>query len=115
MANPSCPEKFDVSPGASFECTVEIEGVRAPYTVRSTADRFEAGPAKPIIGTAKLEGLIKGKLSPGAANAQVDCGPAPVRVTEVGATFPCTVSDGSDTQTVKVLVKDVMGTVLLQS
>jgi len=115
VANPSCPEKIDVT-GTSFECTVEIEGLRAPYTVRfPTSERIDAAPAKPIIGTAKLVDLIKGKLSPSSASAKVDCGAAPVRVTEVGATFPCTVSDGSDTQTVKVQVKDLMGTVAFQT
>ncbi len=100
--------------GAVLECTVEVEGVRAPYRVSIPAPgRIEAVPAKAIIPTAKVVALVRSNLPPGA-NLAVDCGSAAVNVVEVGNTFACTISDGTRTQTVKVRADDVKSAVSLQ-
>ena len=115
VANPSCPQRLDLVPGASFECTVEVEGVKAPYTVSiPAAGSIQATPAKAIISTAKGVEFIRANLPPAAASAVVSCGSEAVRLVDVGAALSCTISDGAGTQTVKLVAKDTKGAVSLE-
>ena len=112
----SCPETLDLSVGSRFECTVEVEGVKAPYNVSLPSPGvIEAVPARTIISTASAVGFVRTNLPPEVSTrVEVDCGRAPVRVVDVGATFPCSISDGRSTQTVNVLAQDSKGAVSLQ-
>lgn len=116
----TCPDDVAAEKGATFECTIDIAGVTALFRVTVTEASGEAGsfdvkPAKPIIGVAKAVELIRSNLDPSAGDVQIDCGDAAVKVLDVGATFPCTLTSGADTQTVNVLVKDAEGTVSIST
>jgi hypothetical protein len=117
-----CPEQVRLADGERFTCTVEIEGVTAPYQVtlrqvdaaRGTG-RFALQPARPIIDVTRIVGLIRGKLRPAGRSATVRCGSAKVRVVEVGATIRCTVSLGGAARKVDAVVKDLDGTVVIRA
>jgi hypothetical protein len=117
-----CPDQVRLANGTRFTCTVLIEGVRAPYAVTlhdvdaaSATGRFAVEPAKPIIDVARIVGLIRGKLQPTARAATVTCGAAKVRVVEVGARIPCTITLGDAVQRVSAVVKDLQGTVVVRA
>ena len=110
----TCPEEVDVEETETFECTVEIEGVEAPYEVTLTKDpdgesgEFHFEAAKPIIDVSIVEDFIRSRLNEQSAGAEVSCGDAAVLVTEVGATFDCTVSDDErGSETVVMVVKNI--------
>jgi hypothetical protein len=113
-----CPEGVEKADGASFQCTAELDGVQAPFTVTVTltdasTGEFDFGwkPAKPIIDVDQLVKEIQAKLPVEAINATVDCGTPRVRVVEVGGKIECTVSQGSRRQVVHAVVDDAEGTV----
>jgi hypothetical protein len=116
-----CPDQVRLATGTRFTCTVQIEGVRAPYLVtlrdvdpaRATG-RFALEPAKPIIDVARVVGLIRGNLQPTARAATVRCGAAKVRVVEIGASIACTITLGDAVQKVSAVVKDLEGTVVVR-
>ena len=76
--------------------------------------RFALAPAEPIIDTSRIVGLIRGKLQPGARDAEVRCGAAKVRVVEIGASIGCTITLGDAVQKVDAVVKDLQGTVVVR-
>ena len=122
VGSASCPDQVRLANGTRFTCTVQIEGVQAPYRVtlhdvdvgRATG-RFALEPAKPIIDVTRVVGLIRGKLQPTARAAVVRCGAAKVRVVEVGASIACTITLGDAVQKVSAVVKDLQGTVVVRS
>lgn len=116
----TCPEDVAVENGATFQCTVVVEGVDAPYKITmSDVDEdaenayFDIKPAKPIIDVSKVVGFLESQLTSDRAGATVDCGDEAVIVTEIGSTIDCTVSDGGESEKVAVLVKDLQGTITL--
>lgn len=108
-----CPEDIDdVEEGDSFECTVEIEGTEAPYTVTLTDEdegTLDFKPAKAIIDVSKIVEFLRGNLNTQFADADVECGDEAVLVTEVGDTIDCTVSDETGSETVPMVVKNIDG------
>jgi hypothetical protein len=122
VGSASCPDQVRLANGTRFTCTVQIEGVKAPYVVtlhdvdpaRATG-RFALAPAKPIIDVTRVVGLIRSKLQPTARAATVRCGAAKVRVVEVGASIACTITLGDAVQKVSAVVKDLQGTVVVRS
>jgi hypothetical protein len=118
----SCPDQVRLANGTRFTCTVQIEGTKAPYAVTlrdvdaaKATGRFALAPAKPIIDVSRIVGLIRSKLQPTARAATVTCGSAKVRVVEVGAAIPCTITLGDAVQKVSAVVKDLQGTVVVRS
>jgi hypothetical protein len=120
----SCPDQVRLANGTTFTCTVQIEGVSAPYSVTlrdvdaaGTGGRFALEPAKPIIDVTRIVSLIRGKLQPTARAAIVRCGApgAPkVRVVEIGGRIACTITLGDAVQKVTAEVKDLKGTVVVK-
>ncbi|MDQ3914405.1 MAG: DUF4333 domain-containing protein [Actinomycetota bacterium] len=117
----TCPEEVEVEEGTTFECTVEIEGVDAPYTVTLTnvdedeeSVDFNSKPAKPIIDVSLVTEFVRSRLNEQSRGADVDCGDAAVLVTEVGSTIECTVSDERGSETAVLVVKNVEGDVAFQ-
>ena len=117
----SCPDQVRLANGTRFTCTVQIEGTKAPYAVTlrdvdaaKATGRFALAPAKPIIDVSRIVGLIRSKLQPTARAATVTCGSAKVRVVEVGAAIPCTITLGDAVQKVSAVVKDLQGTVVVR-
>ena len=112
----SCPRGVAAIEGATLECSVTVEGTPAPYrvTVRNGAGgggglRYDVRPAKAILLMSKVtEAIRQASSSPPEA---VDCGPARVRIVEVGATFDCAVSQRERVSTVRVLVESLEGAV----
>jgi hypothetical protein len=117
----SCPDQVRLANGTRFTCTVLIEGTRAPYAVTlrdvdaaKATGRFALAPAKPIIDTSRIVGLIRRQLQPTARDATVSCGSAKVRVVEVGDAIACTITLGDAVQKVSAVVKDLQGTVVVR-
>jgi hypothetical protein len=111
----TCPDDVTIEKGATFECTVSIEGIEAPYTVTVTENDSEAEtasfhfePAKAIIDVSIIVDFIQGKVS---GSGTVDCGDEKVVIADVGDTIDCTVSDGNDSFDAGMVVKDLDGTV----
>jgi len=115
VRDPSCPARIVVEEGASFRCTVVVEGAVAPFDVTlrgvssgSRTGQFDIRPAKAILSIPKLVDLLRARV-PGAT---IDCGQERVRVLEVGATFECRVTGGGQPdQTITLRVEDVLGNV----
>jgi hypothetical protein len=117
----SCPDQVRLANGTRFTCTVLIEGTRAPYAVTlrdvdaaKATGRFALAPAKPIIDTSRIVGLIRRQLQPTARDATVRCGSAKVLVVEVGDAIACTITLGDAVQKVSAVVKDLQGTVVVR-
>ncbi|KQW53249.1 hypothetical protein ASC77_02850 [Nocardioides sp. Root1257] len=121
VSDASCPDDSDPEKGASIECTVTIEGVEAPYTVTFTTVtdddvKFDIAPAQAIISTDKVvDYLLQQATDQGLADAEADCGDDAVIVQDPDTTFGCTLLFGDDSQDVTLRVKDLDGTVSLES
>ena len=114
----SCPARVVVKEGATFECTVVVEGVVAPYTVTFTdvnvkakTGGYDLRPAKAILSVPKIVDFVKTSATDPAA--RVDCGTQRVKVLDPGATFACRLSDATGDHTVTLRVDDVSGKVTL--
>lgn len=114
----SCPADEDLEEGATFECTISIAGVTAPYTttvtsVEGDSANFSFDPAQAIISTAGAVGLLTSQLTEqGITDGTADCGEAAVIVQDPQTTFPCTISysDGS-VQDFELTINDIDGNV----
>lgn len=121
VADASCPDDSDPEEGASIECTVTIEGVEAPYTVTFTTVtdddvKFDIEPAQAIISTEKVvDYLVQQATDQGLTDAEADCGEDAVIVQDPDTTFGCTLLFGDGSQDVTLRVKDLDGTVSLES
>ena len=114
----ACPEGIKTVEGATLQCTAEVEGAQAPFTVTvSEVDASEGTyntdwkPTKAILVINRAVTHLKSQLQDQAPNATVDCGAAPVRVVEVGGAIECIISEGSDRLVVRGVVEDADGTV----
>jgi hypothetical protein len=117
-----CPEDTELEKGATFECTVTIEGVEAPYTITMTEDdpdadvgSFHVEASKAIIDVSLVKDFIKSQVTGATGEVEVDCGPEKVIVSDVGGIIDCTVSDDNGTQDVQMVVKDKEGTVTFKN
>jgi hypothetical protein len=121
VADASCPDDSEPEEGASIECTASIEGVDAPYTVTFTTVtdddvKFDIDPAQAIISTDKVvDYLVQEAADQGIEAAEADCGEDAVIVQDPDTTFGCTLYMGDETQDVTLRVKDLDGTVALES
>jgi uncharacterized RDD family membrane protein YckC len=112
----TCPEDIKSAEEATFQCTAEVEGVQAPFSVTVTDVDTRAGtfntdwkPTKAILVIDRAVTYLKSRLQDQAPNATVDCGAAPVRVVEVGGAIECIISEGSNRLVVRGVVEDVDG------
>ncbi|MCA1693015.1 MAG: DUF4333 domain-containing protein [Actinobacteria bacterium] len=114
----SCPAQVVVAEGVTFECTVVVEGVVAPYVVtmadvnpRNQTGRYDLRPAKAILSVPRLVDFVKRLAT--EPDAQVDCGPERVRIADVGSTFECQLTDSEGPHTVSLKVDDIKGKVTI--
>jgi uncharacterized RDD family membrane protein YckC len=114
----ACPEGIRTVEGATFQCTAEVEGAQAPFSVTVTDVDASAGtfnitwkPTKAILVIDQAVKNLKSRLQDQAPNATVDCGTAPVQVVEVGGAIDCIISEGSNRLVVRGVVKDADGNV----
>jgi hypothetical protein len=116
-----CPDDSKPKEGGTIECTVTIEGVDAPYTVTFTTVtddnvKFDIAPAQAIISTQKvMDYLVQEATDQGLGDAEADCGEDAVLVQDPDTTFGCTLYFGEESQDVTLRVKDLDGTVALES
>ena len=114
----ACPEGIKTVEGASFQCTAEVDGAQAPFSVTvSEVDASEGTfntswkPTKAILVIDQAVKHLESRVQDQAPNATVDCGTAPVRVVEVGGAIECIISEGSNRLVVRGVVQDVDGNV----
>jgi hypothetical protein len=111
-----CHTRAELREGATFGCSVQVEGLPAPYTVTVTdVDRdaktaeYEFELTKAIISTAKVRDVVKQSWPD--QSAQVDCGFGKVRLAEIGTTIECSVNDKDGFHSATVRVVDIQGNV----
>ena len=111
VRDPACPARVEVSEGATFACTIAVEGVIVPYSVTladvATRIRYNIRPAKAILLLSKLADALRAQVP----DATVDCGPERIKVLDVGATLDCRLSNRTTARTVTFRVDDVDGNV----
>lgn len=118
VRDPSCPARVVVSEGATFRCTVVLEGVVVPYDVTlkdvnsgSQTGSYDIRPADAIILVPKLVDALQHN----APGTHIDCGPQKILVLAVAATFDCQATPGqpanAPAQTITLRVDDVNGNV----
>ena len=111
-----CPGRVELRNGATFGCSVLVEGLPAPYTVTVTdVDRdaktadFEFELTRAVLSTAKLRDAVLQTLSD--KSAQVDCGPGKARLAAVDAIIECSVTDKEGSRSATLRVVDIEGKV----
>jgi hypothetical protein len=111
-----CATRAELREGATFGCSVLVEGLPAPYTVTVTdVDRdaktaeYEFELTKAIVATAKVVAVVKQSWPD--QSAQVDCGPGKVRLAEPGTTIECSVNDKDGFHSATARVVDIQGNV----
>jgi len=114
-----CPGKVEQEQGASFGCTVEVDGQALPYVVRLTNDsggtRVELGAS--LLVTRKVEQFIADYAADNGERVQsVGCGSTKYLVRARGTKVSCAVvrADGSTIPAV-VGVRDTKGNTALIS
>ena len=111
-----CPAHAELRKGATFGCSVLVEGLPAPYTVTVTDVNRSAKTAeykfqlnRAVLSTAKLNEAMRQSLSD--KSAKVDCGPGKARLAAVGATIECSITDGDGSRSGTLRVEDLEGKV----
>ncbi|HEX2274652.1 MAG TPA: DUF4333 domain-containing protein [Acidimicrobiales bacterium] len=111
-----CATRAELRKGATFGCSVLVEGLPAPYTVTITdVDRdaktaeYEFELTKAVVSLAKVLDVVKRTW--GDQSARVECGPGKVRLAEVGTTIECSVNDKDGFHSATVRVVDIQGNV----
>jgi hypothetical protein len=111
-----CVTRAELREGATFGCSVMVEGLPAPYTVTVTdVDRdartaeYEFELTKAIVATAKVVAVVKQTWPD--QSAQVVCGHGKVRLAEVGTTIECSVNDKDGFHSATARVVDIQGNV----
>ncbi|GAW51124.1 MULTISPECIES: DUF4333 domain-containing protein [unclassified Nocardioides] len=121
VSDATCPEDADLEEGAVIDCSVSIAGVKAPYevTVTSLEDghaEFDLAPAKAIISVDAAVGFLEDQAEQqGLTGVTVECGDAAIIVQDPQTTFPCTLTNGDHVQDISLLIKDLDGTVSIDS
>lgn len=121
VSDATCPDDVDLEEGTEFECTISIEGVEAPYTVTitdvgDTSAHYDIDPARSIISVDKVVEFIQGEAAgQGLEGVTVECGDEAIIVQDPKTTFPCTLTTDGQTQDITMLIKDLDGTVSIDS
>ena len=116
----SCPDESEPEKGDTTECTVEIDGVEAAYTVTFTevtdeGVKFDIAPVQAIVSVQATVEAYQAELEKqGYADVEVDCGDAGVVVQEVGSTFTCQLSQGESSFERTVTIDDIDGNVTFE-
>ncbi|MCW2773665.1 MAG: hypothetical protein JWN91_1991 [Nocardioides sp.] len=121
VTDATCPGDADLEKGATIDCSVAIDGVKAPYTVTVTSvedghAKFEIAPAQAIVSVAKTVEIIQAQMEKqGLAGVTVDCGGVAVVVQDPQTSFTCTLTKGDQSQDVTVAIEDLDGNVTITS
>jgi hypothetical protein len=92
----SCPSRVEASVGASFECTLEVEGqeLQVTVTVESGGGDVSFEQRQELVVTAELHEQVAAQLAGElGAEVAVHCDDRAALVLEEGAVLSCSVSD----------------------
>lgn len=115
----SCPTGVVAQTGQSFQCSVLVEGQPVRYEVKVTAVdgervRYELRPLQPVVRVEDVADFVRGLLEESWRTADIDCGPAQIKVVDVGAILDCVAFTGTGTRFFEVEVEDRDGTLSLR-
>jgi len=119
LGDATCPKDVKLTEGVTFQCTLQIAGEEAPYTVRLTdvdADKvtIDLEPAKALIATSAVVDLVRGGLKPRFQDAaKISCGEKQLLVVDPGTRIGCIVTIGGEQRQVVARVADKQGRVVL--
>jgi hypothetical protein len=110
-----CPEEIALGEGVEVRCRAELaEGLGSLQAVVTQIDdegTVVVAPDAVVVVVAEVEDelgdLLRRELD---RTARVECGRRDHRLVDVGATFPCRVTDGDERRSVDVTVEDGAGT-----
>lgn len=108
-----CPGGIRAEAGATFDCTATLENQPLTIHVRVNDSKGFYTPtlAQAVVVVSKIATLIKSD----PAQSKVACDNHTLLVKRPGETFACTVNSGGGTQTVKLTVQDLNGTLTYQT
>jgi len=112
----ACPSGIPPKVGATFTCSVSLDGVAVAYAVQisgvsNSGVTIASRPTEPIVDTREVAAAVTAKLAPQVAGAKVTCGEARFVQLPVRGTFTCTVSAGGQSGTLRATVQDDQGNV----
>ncbi|MFN2503417.1 MAG: DUF4333 domain-containing protein [Acidimicrobiales bacterium] len=115
----TCPNGILARSGETFECSVTVEGQPARFRVTiaevvGERARYEFRPVRAVVDVLTVTVFLKSRLEEAWRMATVDCGPAKVRVLDVGGVIECTASNGTAIRHIQAVVEDRDGTVTLR-
>jgi hypothetical protein len=116
-ASVACPPGMPIRTGASFSCSVVLDGATTSYTVRIThvaGSRYDiaTAPSEPIFDTTQVAAAVKQQEGAGTA---VNCGSQRFVQVSVHGTFKCSVVVGGQQETLTATVTDAQGGVSFAS
>jgi hypothetical protein len=109
-----CPESVKPKKGDTFECTVEIDGQTAHYTLtqKDNSGNLVWRRTDAVLDVKKIETQVTaGLLDQIQVKAKVDCGTTKVKLLKPGSTFTCKATSDSDSAVVEVTASDLTGNV----
>ena len=113
----TCPDDVVLEEGVQVDCTLDLEGTAAPYSVTLTDVESQdvsiaVEPVQTVIPVADTEQYVTDNLEEALAGADVTCADdAAIVLADEGDTITCTVGLGSETREVTLEVVDSAGTV----
>lgn len=118
VSGATCPPKVPARSGDTFQCTVDVEGAKAGFTVQIAAvtgeqARYTFKPNQAIVDISGLSDFVRSQLDSAWQSAAIDCGKAKARLADVGDTIECTVFNGQTTRYITATVEDKDGSVSL--
>ena len=119
LGEATCPKDVKLKEGVAFQCTLQIGGEAAPFSVRLTnvdADKvtINVEPAKALIATSAVAGLVRGSLRPRFRNqAKISCGDKQLLVVNPGTRIGCIVTIGGVQRQAVLRVENKQGRVVL--
>jgi hypothetical protein len=111
-----CPARVELNEGVTLGCSVQVEGLPAPWTVTVTdvnkgakTAEYEYELTKAVLSTARLNAAA----SRSEGGLPADCGGgSKARLQEVGTTIVCTITDLNGlARSILMRVDDVQGNV----
>jgi hypothetical protein len=111
----TCPPGEANTAGTTFACHARLGGQDLTVNAQvHVPDDVRWQPAASILSNAMTAQAIESRLADQAGgHLQAACGPSPVRVVAVGASFDCTATVAGGARTVQVTATDLTGDVSL--
>jgi hypothetical protein len=115
IADLTCPHSVDARSGATFRCSLQIDGHPLVVVVTQRSAKgdlaVQATAAVLVMAKVRADMVVTFGAELKRIITKVDCGHLQVQVVPPGQSLECTVSDGHLTKHVTVRVVDVNGSV----